>query len=1042
MKLPNLSALAVRQPSVTLFLIIATALAGIVAYLQLGRAEDPSFTGKVVTVTALWPGATAREMQDQVADRLEKRLQELRYYDRVETQARPGVVTMSVSLRDTTPPAAVPDQFYEVRKKMSDEGPQLPRGVVGPLVNDEYSDVYFALFAITARGLPPRQLVERAESIRSQLLRVPGVKKVTLIGEQKQRIFVNLSSVKLATLGVGPQAVLDALRNQNALEPGGEVQTAGQSVALRPGGAFNDLDAVRAVPVAANGRVVSVGDIADVRRGYEDPPSYTVRDAGQPALMLGVVMRERWNGSQLGADLARETDSIQRTLPLGLTLTKVSDQARNIAEAYDEFMLKFAVALGVVMLVSFFALGLRVGVVVAAAVPLTLAAVFVVMLATGRNFDRITLGALILSLGLLVDDAIIAIEMMVVKMEEGLSRVEAATFAWGATAAPMLAGTLVTVIGFLPVGFAQSTAGEYAGNIFWIVGFALIISWLVAVYFTPYLGVKLLPAIAPVPGGHEAIYASARYSRLRQAVAWCVARRRRVALVTVMAFVACGMLLALAVPKQFFPSSDRPELLVEIYMPKGSSIEATGMLVKRVERDLLAVPEARHVDSYIGGGAPRFFLALNPELPDPSFAKIVIQTEGVKERERLRERIQQRIAAGAYPEARVRVLGLLFGPPIPYPVSFRVSGPDPVQLRAIAERVLRIVRGNPDVRGANVNWGERAPTLHLQFDEERLRLLGLEPTDLRRQLGALISGVSVSQARIGDRTADVIVRAPLTERQSLGSIGDLTISNSTGKTVPLRSVASLVPDFEDPILIRRDRTPTLDVRADVANGVQPPDVTAAILPHLQSVMDALPAGYAVTPGGAVEESGKANQALAPIFPVMIILMLTVIMLQTRSFRMTALVFATAPLGLVGAVPALVLTGAPFGFNAILGLIGLAGILMRNTLILVGQIGEERTRGLDDHIAVIEATVRRARPVILTALAAVLAFLPLTLSSFWGPLAIVLIGGTTVGTAITLFFLPALYALWFGTEKEAAPVNPSIETTPRRPAGSPNVSALS
>ena len=1029
MALPNLSAIAVKEQSVTLFMLIGVVLAGLFAFLQLGRAEDPSFTVKVMTVTAFWPGATAREMQDQVADRLEKRLQELRYYDRVETQARPGQVNMTVSFRDITPPKSVPDEFYQVRKKLSDEAANLPRGVIGPFFNDEYSDVYFALFALQAPGMPPRELVSRAETIRERLLKVPGVKKVNIVGEQKQRVFIELPSRRLATLGIGADAILNAVTQQNQLQQSGEVQTGAQSIQLRLTGQFDDLDAIRATPIAAQGRSFRLGDIAEVKRGYEDPPTYLVRHQGTPALMLGVIMRERYNGTKLGAALEDELRVLRPQLPLGLSLTQVSDQARNIAEAYDEFMLKFAVALGVVMIVSLIALGFRVGLVVAAAVPVTLACVFVIMLVTGRDFDRITLGALILSLGLLVDDAIIAIEMMVVKMEEGASRIEAATYAWGATAAPMLAGTLVTVIGFVPVGFAQSSAGEYAGNIFWIVGFALIVSWLVAVYFTPYLGVKMLPDIKPVEGGHDAIYATPRYQQLRRWVAACVKDRGRVALATLAAFLLAGAGMAVAVPKQFFPSSDRPELIVEVSLPKGTSIEVTQRAVAGIERDLRSRPETRFVDSYIGAGAPRFFLALNPELPDPSFAKLIVQTPDAAARHRLQRWVQERAAAGAYPMARVRALGLLFGPPVPFPVSFRVSGPDAVRLRDIAAQVAEVMRANPDVRDVNYDWGERAPTMKLVFDQERLRQLGLDPAAVGRQVGGLISGATVAQLRTGDRTADIVVRLPASERRAPQALGDIVVG-ANGGGVPLSSIARLVPDFEDPILVRRDRVTTLTVRADVREGVQPPDVSVALERKLAPLKGRLDPGYAITTGGSIEESGKANSALAPIFPIMVGLMLLVIMLQTRSFRMTFLVFATAPLGLIGAVPALLLTGNPFGFNAILGLIGLAGILMRNTLILVDQIDIEVARGLSKREAVIEATVRRARPVILTALAAVLAFLPLTFSSFWGPLAVVLIGGTLMGTALTLFFLPALYALWQRLPREGA----ARETGALVPAG--------
>lgn len=1025
MKAFNLSALAVRQPSVTLFLIIAIVVAGGLAFLRLGRAEDPSFAIKSMTVTAIWPGASAREMQDQVADRLEKRLQELRWFDRVETQARPGSVTMTVTLKDSMPQAQLQPEFYQARKKLGDEAINLPRGVIGPFVNDEYGDVYFSLAALQAEGLPHRELVSRAERLRERLLLVPGVRKVNIIGEQRQRVYVEPSYRRLAALGIGPDAVSAALAAQNLLVPAAIVQTASQSVPLRISGTFDTLDAVRDTPIAIAGRSFRLGDIADVRHGLEDPASFLVRHQGAPALMLGVVMQDRYNGTRLGTDLGRAYASLRSELPLGITLIEVADQSRNIAEAYGEFMIKFAVALVVVILVSLRALGLRVGIVVALAVPLTLAAVFVIMLATGRDFDRITLGALILSLGLLVDDAIIAIEMMVVKMEEGLDRVAAATFAWGATAAPMLAGTLVTVIGFLPVGFAQSTAGEYAGNIFWIVAFALLTSWFVAVYFTPYLGVKLLPDIQPVAGGHEAIYATASYRRLRAAVGWCVDNRRVVTIATLVAFIVAAALLALAVPKQFFPSSDRPELLIEVSLKKGSTIEATTAVVERLEADLRREQQALFVDSFIGAGAPRFFLSLNPELPDPSFARIVVQTAGSHERDALMGRVGGLAAQGRYPEARVRATSLLFGPPVPYPVTFRISGPDPQVLRTLADDVARVVRAEPSARATNVDWGERAPMLRLEFDQQRLRLMGLDPAAVTRQVGALISGVAVTQVRTGDRTVDVVLQIPKAEQRNLAEIGDLTIATAAGRSLPLAQVARLVPDFEDPILKRRDRQPTITVRTDVAPGVQPPDVTAKIVPKLKTIINRLPSGYAITAGGAVEESGKANAALLPIFPVMLALMLTVIMLQTRSFRMTGLVFATAPLGLIGAVPALLVTGAPFGFNAILGLIGLAGILMRNTLILVDQIEIERSLGRDTGAAVIEATVRRARPVLLTAIAAILAFLPLTLSSFWGPLAIVLIGGTLVGTALTLFFLPALYALWFRAGRERVPARTDL-----------------
>nr|WP_295371338.1 efflux RND transporter permease subunit [uncultured Sphingosinicella sp.] len=1011
MSFPNLSAFAVREQAITLFLIIAIAVAGTFAFTRLGRAEDPSFTVKAMTIAAAWPGATAEEMETQVADRMEKRLQELRYFDKVDTLSRPGLVFLTLQLRDDIPPAQVQEQFYQARKKVSDEAATLPQGVLGPLFNDEYSDVYFALYALQAPGMAHRELVREAESLRQRMLGLPGVKKVNILGEQAQKIYVEFSYERLATLGVNAFEIFEALQKQNAVTPAGSVETSGPRVFVRLDGSFGSLDAVGNVPIAAGGRTLRLADVAEVRRGYEDPASYIIRHDRKPAIMLGVVMREHYNGLTLGKSLDAEERAIAAELPLGLELNKVTDQARNIDHAYGEFMLKFVVALAVVALVSFLSLGFRVGLVVAAAVPLTLTAVFIVMLATGRDFDRITLGALILSLGLLVDDAIIAIEMMVVKMEEGVDRFAAATEAWHATAAPMLTGTLVTIIGFLPVGFAASSAGEYAGNIFWIVAFALIASWFVAVLFTPYMGVKLLPAVQPKAGGHAAIYDTPGYRKLRGLITWCVDHKGRVALATLGAFLLAGVGM-IFVDKQFFPSSDRPELLIEVSLPHGSAFAGTERTVDRIERTLAAEPETQAVSSYVGAGAPRFFLSLNPELPNPAFARLVVMTADAEARARLRAKMEARVAAGAFPEARVRVTQLLFGPPVPYPVAFRVMGPDRAELRRIADRVRTALEAEPMLHGVNLDSGERAPTLRLRFDLDRLRLIGLTPQDAGIQLQSLLSGAPVTQVREGIRTVEVVARAVQAERRNLADIDSLTLTTSNGRSVPLAQVARLVPSAEEPVLNRRSRTPHITIRADVVEGVQPPDATAAVLPRLEAIKASLPAGYRIETSGSVEESAKANVALAAIFPIMIVLMLTVIMLQVRSFGIMFMTVLTAPLGLIGAAPTLLLFSQPFGFNAILGLIGLAGILMRNTLILVEQIRTEQAAGLDDYHAVIEATVRRSRPVMLTALAAVLAFTPLTLSSFWGPLAYVLIGGTLVGTVLTLLFLPALYALWF------------------------------
>lgn len=1019
MKGPNLSAAAVRYPSLTLFLILLTAVAGAIAFLQLGRAEDPAYTVKAMVVTAAWPGATAQEMQAQVADRLEKRLQELRWFDRVETTVRPGIAIMQVTLTDDSPPASAEGEWYQVRKKLSDEAANLPRGVIGPFFNDEFSDTYFALYALQAEGLPHRQLGQAGEALRARLLTVPGVAKVTIIGEQPSRIFVEFDQSRVQSLGLSIADVTASVARANAVTSAGAVETDGPTLRVRLDGAFSSLDAIRRLPVAAGGRTLSVGDVATVTRGYADPPSYLVQHQGRPAIMLGVVMKPRWNGLKLGNALDARTAAIRDGLPLGFTMTQVANQAAVIDGAYSEFMVKFAAALGVVLIVSFWALGFRVGVVVAASVPLTLAAVFVVMLIAGRDFDRITLGALILSLGLLVDDAIIAIEMMVVKMEEGLDRAAAATYAWGATAGPMLSGTLVTIAGFIPIGFAASSSGEYAGNIFWIVAFALLTSWFVAVYVTPYLGVKLLPAIDPVPGGHDAIYATARYERLRAWVREAVARRKLVVATTFGALVLAGAGMAV-VEQQFFPTSDRHELLVDVQMPRGSSIQATSAAVARVEAFLKTQPEARIVDNYIGAGAPRFFVSLNPETPDPSFAKIVIQTPGAASRDTLQEKVRRAAADGLFPQARVRTTMLFLGPPVQYPVVFRVHGPDIAELRRIAEEIRAAMANSDAIRDPHLEYGERVPELRVAFDPARLALIGLTPQAAADQLGAALSGETVTQLREGNRTVDVIVRSAAADRRDAGKLESATILTATGARVPLVNVGRIIIEPGEPMLRRWSREPFIAVRADTANGVQPPDATAAILPLLDSIKAKLPPGYEVRTGGTVEEAAKANVAIAATAPVTVGFMLLFIMFQVRSFKLMALTFATAPLGLIGAVLALLLFRQPFGFVAILGLIGLAGILMRNTLILVDQIQADKAAGFSDHEAVVESTVRRARPVVLTALAAVLAFVPLTFSTFWGPLAFVLIGGVAVGTVLTLFFLPALYALCLRVEAPSGP----------------------
>src|SRR5688572_535035 len=798
----NLSALAVRERSITLFLLLVIAVAGVIAFLKLGRAEDPSFTIKQMTVVTAWPGATAAQMQDLVAERLEKRLQELRWYDRAETFTRPGLAFTMLVLRDSTPPKDVPEQFYQARKKLGDEALNLPRGVIGPIVNDEYSDVTFALYALKAKGEPLRRLVRDAETLRQRLLHVRGVKKVNIIGEQAERIFVEFSYDRLATLGVTPQDIFAALNSRNVMTPAGSIESKGPQVFVRLDGAIDDLQDIRDTPVAARGRTLKLSDIADVKRGYEDPATFLIRNNGEPTVLLGVVMREAWNGLDLGKALASEVTAINAEMPLGMGLSKVTDQAVNIRASVDEFMVKFFVALGVVMLVCFLSMGWRVGIVVAAAVPLTLAAVFVVMAATGKDFDRITLGSLILALGLLVDDAIIAIEMMVVKMEEGYDRIAAAAYAWSHTAAPMLAGTLVTAIGFMPNGFAKSTAGEYTSNMFWIVGIALIASWIVAVVFTPYLGVKLLPNIPKQQGGHAAIYDTPRYNRFRQLLGTVIRRKWLVAGSVAGAFVVAVLGMAL-VKKQFFPTSDRPEVLIEVQMPYGTAIEQTSAATAKVEAWLAKQPEAEVVTAYIGQGAPRFFLAMSPELPDPSFAKIVVLTPGEEAREALKFRLRDAVAGGLAPEARVRVTQIVFGPPSPFPVAFRVMGPDPEKLRDIAAQALAVMRANPLMRTVNTDWGDRVPALGFSLDQDRLQSIGLTSSDVAQQLQFLLSGIPITDVREDIRSVQVTARSAGDSRLDPSRIADFTLVGRAGQRIPLSQIGKMEIRMEDPILRRR-----------------------------------------------------------------------------------------------------------------------------------------------------------------------------------------------------------------------------------------------
>jgi len=1009
----NLSAWAVAHPALILFLVVMISVAGLLSYRSLGRAEDPSFTIKVVVVTAMWPGATAAEMQTQVADPIEKKLQELPYFDKVTTYTKPAFTAMQVAFKDNTPARDVPQLFYQLRKKIGDIKDDLPAGVTNLSINDEYGDVDSILYMLTADGADYAQMKKVAEALRQRLLKVKDVTKINLYGTQDEKIYVEFSHAKLATLGITTDQIFQSLARQNAVVSAGIVEAGAQRVPLRVTGALDSAKAVAETPVEANGRVFRLGDIATVTHGFVDPPKFQVRQKNKPAIGIGVVMAKGANILDLGPAVNKATADFMASVPHGFDLEQIADQPAVVEHAVGEFVHSFIEALAIVLFVSFLALGWRTGIVVALSVPLVLAIVFVVMNSIGQDLHRITLGALIIALGLLVDDAIIAVEMMVVKIEQGWDRVRAASFAWESTAFPMLTGTLVTAAGFLPIGFANSSVGEYAGGIFWVVAISLVASWIVAVVFTPYLGVKLLPNLKRLGHKHDphAIYETRVYRALRRLIEWCVRRRVVVVLATVGIFVLSIVAFG-RVQQQFFPLSERPELFFQLRLPAGTAFGTTLETVKKAESLLKDDKGISTYTAYVGQGSPRFWLGLNPQLPNESFAEIVILSKDVEARERIKARIEKAVGNGALSEARVRVDRFNFGPPVGFPVQFRVIGPDTNKVRDIAYRVRDVMRGDHQVVDPHLDWNEQSPYLKLVVDQDRVRALGMTPQDISKSLGMLLSGVAITTVRDGVEKVEVVARAVPAERLDLAHIGDLSLYSRNGVVVPLSQIAKVEYSHEEPILWRINRDMAITVRADVVDGTQPPDATNAIWPKLQSIRDSLDPAYRIEIGGAIEESEKGNVSIYVLFPVMIGVMLTLLMVQLQSISRLILVFLTAPLGIIGASLGLNVANKPFGFVALLGLIALAGMIMRNAVILVDQIESDVVQGLTRREAIVEATVRRARPVILTAMAAILAMIPLSRSAFWGPMAITIMGGLFVATFLTLLFLPSLYALWY------------------------------
>jgi multidrug efflux pump subunit AcrB len=1043
----NLSAWAVAHRPLVLFLLLATLVAGLVSFQRLGRLEDPSFSVPTMNAVVAWPGATAQQVQDQVLNRLERELQQIEGIDHLRSFARQGYGGLNFWMTGGTPKAELDRAWYQARKRIADVRHTLPPGVLGPFFNDEFSDVISVLYAVGAPELSWPELQRVTDELRLALQAVPGVAKVEVFGRQAEKVWVEFSSARLAALGLSPQALLDALAQHNALVPAGSAEGAHDRVFLRlaasrdlgaagPGAGLRDARDVAAVPLSVGGRLLTVGDVATVTSGLEDPPQFTARHNGQPVLMLGVTFDKTGNILALGRALDARMAELQAALPLGVQVDKAADQPRVVSASVWEFEKAFLEALAIVLAVCFLFLGWRTGVVVAASVPLVLAAVALVMAMMGWHLDRISLGALIIALGLLVDDAIIAVEMMVVKMEQGWDKVRAAGFAWTSTAFPMLTGTLVTVAGFMPVGFAKSISGEYAGGIFWVVGVALLASWVVAVVFTPYLGVVLLPRTMRARAGdpHDP-YDRPIYRRLRRLLAWSVAHRGRVLAATAVAFVlsAAGMTL---VQQQFFPTASRLELIVDLRLREGASFRATEAQVQRLEQVLAADPQVAHFSAYTGAGAPRFFLSLSADLPNPGLAQIVVNTRSIADREAVRQRLMALFDAGeAFPDVRGRVTRFEFGPPVGFPVQYRVIGPDTAVVREIAGRVRDTLRTSPLLRDVQLDWNEQVRTVQVQLDADKARLLGLTPADVAATTQLLLSGAPATQIRRGEELIDVSLRAVPEERQALERLGDMQLFSRSGAVVPLSQVATLRPAFEEPVLWRRNREMALTVRADVLDGVQGPAAHARVWPTLRPLRDSLPPGYRLEVGGAAEETAKSDRALFAVFPAMFAVTLLILMVQLQSFSRVLMVFLTAPLALIGVVPALLAFNAPFGFVALLGVIALGGMVMRNAVILVDQIDRDIAQGLPPAQAIVEATVRRARPVVLTAAAAVLAMVPLSGSVFWGPMAMAIMGGLIVGTALTLVFVPSLYAAWFRVGRAAAaPAAPPAPASPAQGAG--------
>jgi multidrug efflux pump len=1013
----NLSAWALEHHAFTGFLMGLLLLGGIFAYFRLGQREDPEFTFRVMVVKTIYPGATALEVEQQVTDRLEKKIQELPNLDTLRSYSKPGESVIFVTPREDTPPKEIPNLWYQVRKKIGDIHMTLPPGLIGPFFNDEFGDTYSLLYAFSGEGYSYAELKEAVDSARQQILRVKEVEKVDLIGVQDEKIYVEFSDKKLAEMGLGALAVAQALQAQNGMTPAGTVFSSQRNLPIRLTGPFDSVDSVANLAVRIDGRTFRAGDFAKVIRGYTDPPEFKMRFNGKEVIGLGVTMNRKGDVLELGKALKATLAQIEGELPVGIEVERVADQSRVVETAIGEFLRTFFEALAAVLLVSFLSLGFRTGSVVALTVPLVLAGTLLCLWLFGMELHRISLGALILALGLLVDDAMITIEMMARKLEEGWDRTRAATYAYRATAFPMLTGTLITVAGFLPVGLAQSQAGEYTVAIFQVVAISLLLSWIGAVVFTPYLGFLMLKTEGNGNKPGYDLFDTPFYNRLRRWVDACVAHRKKVLIGTVALF-GVGIATLTHVPEQFFPLSNRPEVLIDLWLPEGSSLAQTEAAAKRMEDILAKDEDVMNYAAYLGGGSPRFFLLFVQQLANTNLAEFVVRTKDNGARERVMQRIRLAFATD-FPEVRGRVMRLNVGPPMDYPLMFRVFGEDPKIVRNIADWVTEVVRASPNTVDVNDDWHERIPTLRLVLDQDKARALGVSTESLSQALQAHYTGIPVGQFRENDKLIDIVWRAQQNLRVASGELPDIAVRTANGRSAPLSQFVQFETVFEDGVRWRRNRFPAISVRADVVDGMLAPDVAARIIPKLEPIQNQLPAGYFIEVGAAKEDAWIAQKSILVWIPLVLIVTLILLMVQLQNLSRTFLVFVTAPLGVIGAAFALLLSGAPFGFVALLGIIALAGMIMRNAVILVDQIEQEEKAGRDTWSAIVESTVRRFRPILLTAAAAILAMIPLSRNDFFGPQAIAILGGLTVATVLTIFFLPALYAAWFGVKRAQA-----------------------